>query len=641
MCKIVSKSKISVLVYILFFVGFVGGISGQESGGADLIPMKVLFSKPEKTNIQISPDGKKIAYLAQCDGVYNIWVKTIGKDSKDIMMTDELDHDIKNYFWHKNSEHILYFYDKDGNGSCNLYMRDLATKEEINLTPFEGFIVGQVLAYSKESPDEVLITTKKVGAKYIDFDVCKVNIETGELSLLGVNNGNVISWFPDENNNLRAIKKLNEDGEYELFIESKKNDSGDDLQLIGVLEREDSPIGFLKDNKIFYVIDSCDSDTKKLVAINIVSGERSIVFEDPNYDISYAIFNPNTGVPEAAIIFKYRKEWVFFDSDFQNDMKLIRNLDYGDISLCSRSGDDTKWVIGFVKDNGPTSYWVFDRQTKEGHFLFFENAQLSQYEFVSVEPVRFASRDGLDIQGYITFPKGVERENLPLVLLVHGGPWGRNTWGFDPEVQWLVNRGYAVLQVNFRGSTGYGKSFLHAGDKQWGKKMQDDLLDAVQWAVEHKIADPNRICIYGFSYGGYAAIMGAALTPEKFCCAVDICGPKNLPDLVHEFASRFHHITRIFYDRVGDPQTDQELLKSASPVMYGDRINAPIFIVSGAHDFRVKKEDTAKIIEAIEKNNIEHENLFFEDEGHWITKECNKWKLYASLEKFLAKHLGG
>jgi len=646
MWQIKLRCNIYTLFVFVLFSNFTGKIFTQTASPTELIPIKDLFSKSEKANVQISPDGKMISYLAKYNGVKNVWVKNIGENN-DRVVTESLEkvpgggaqqvsNDIKYYFWHWNSSCIFYLCDKNNDGS-HLYLKDLQTKEEINLTPFEGLIVGSILSYPRQNSNEILISTKKRDSKFIDFDVCKVNLETKEISLIEVNSGNILNWIPDVNNKIRAIKGLNKEGKCELLL---KGSVGGDFRSIGVLEREDLPVCFSRDGKTFYSIDSRNSDVKKLVAIDVISGSIRTICEDPKYDISYAIFNPNSKKLEAAVIFKYRKNWIFFDDDFESDMKLASKLDYGDISLCSRSGDDSKWIIAYNRDNNPTSFWIFDRKTKKGDFLFFDNEVLSKYEFVKTEPMHFVSKDGLDIEGYITYPKGVCKKNLPLVLHVHGGPWGRNTWCFYPEVQWLANRGYAVLQVNFRGSTGYGKSFLHAGDKQWGKKMQDDLLDAVNWAIKNEIADPHRICIYGFSSGGYSAIMGAALTPEKFCCAVDICGPKNLPDLVNEFASRFHHVKHLFYNRVGNPQTEDDLLKKASPVTYAEQINTPLFIVSGANDFRVKEKDTEKIINSLKKNDIKYEYLLFEDEGHWITKEENVWKLYSSIEKFLAKYLG-
>jgi len=601
----------------------------------DLIPIDVLFAKPAKSNVQISPDGKKISYLAQAGGVYNVWVKTIDKDDTKAV-TDEKNGDIKNHFWHNNGTRILYCCDRQNNGSCNLYMKNLQTKKEKNLTPFEGFIVGDVLSYTEDNPDEVLITTKKRGAKYIDFDVCKVNLETGDIHLLNVNDGDVLNWFADEDNKVRAMKK-HKNGEYEFLL---KDEEGQDYKAVGILEREDVPLRFAQGGRVFYSINSNNANTKRLIAINALTRKSEIVYEDPTYDVSYAVFNPKNSKLEAVVVIKERKHWVFFDADFEYDMEMIRSLDDGDIDLSSRDSADIKWIVTFKKDNGPTTFWLFDRETKKGTFLFYDNPALSTHDFAPMEPMQFVARDGLAIEGYITYPNGIERKNLPFVLLVHGGPWGRDTWGFDPEVQWLANRGYAVLQVNFRGSTGYGKAFLHAGNKQWGQKMQDDLLDAVNWAIGQKVADPQRVCIYGFSYGGYAAIMGSALTPEKFCCAVDICGPKNLPDLVREFARRFHHIAYTFYNRIGNPQIDGVLLKEASPITYAQEIAIPVCIAIGAHDFRVRKEDAETIVTALEKNNIPHEYFFFENEGHWITKDENKMKLYETLEVFLKTHLG-
>jgi dipeptidyl aminopeptidase/acylaminoacyl peptidase len=297
--------------------------------------------------------------------------------------------------------------------------------------------------------------------------------------------------------------------------------------------------------------------------------------------------------------------------------------------------------VGFTKDDGPIPYYAYSRDTKEATFLFVHRPELEKYTLADMEPISFKSRDGLTIEGYITYPPGIPRENLPVVLNVHGGPWYRDSWGYNPEAQWLANRGYACLQVNFRGSTGYGKEHLNAGDKEWGGKMHNDLLDAVDWVVGQGIADPERIAIYGHSYGGYAALVGATFTPDVFCCAIAGMGPSNLITFLETIPPYWKPLLDLMYLRVGNPETEADFLKERSPLFKVDNIVIPMMIVQGANDVRVKQAESEQVVEAMKANGIECEYVLFEDEGHGFVKSENRLEFFSAAEEFLAKHLGG
>jgi len=593
----------------------------------DQIPTKELFCQPTVSKIKLSPDGTKISYTKQSEKIKNLWIKAIGS-GQEHQITDLIENGINDYVWHFNGKSILYLRSEDKKN--HLFIKNLVTQEEKNLTKSHDLDVKAIFSYKENAPNEILVTTKEQDRSQFLLDLYKINVKTGQATHIGENDGTIYDWFVDENNTVQATKKLNQEGFFELFMHDR---------LDAQLEREGNPVGFSADGKTFYSIDSRDSNTRTLKTIDVVSGKTKTLLENKKYDIDYIILNPKTKKLEAAVLFAYHKEWICFDKQFEKDLHLAQNLDYGDISLCSRSADDTKWLVSFGKDNGPTSFWFFDRNSKKGTFLFVDRPSLIEYKFAHTEPMKFSARDGMEIEGYITYPKNGLRENVPFVLRVHGGPWARDIWGFYPEVQWLADRGCAVLQINFRGSKGYGKNLLFAGNKEWGKAMQDDLVDAVDWAITNKIADPKRVCIYGFSYGGYAAAMGAILTPEKFCCAVDISGPKNLYPKQLEFAKRFPHVTRVFADRVGSPETEKDLLDAVSPLLLAEKIQTPLFLTNGATDFRVKKEEMEEIVEVLKKNNIDYEHIFFEDEDHWVTKEKNKLDLYTSLNQFLKKHM--
>jgi dipeptidyl aminopeptidase/acylaminoacyl peptidase len=336
-----------------------------------------------------------------------------------------------------------------------------------------------------------------------------------------------------------------------------------------------------------------------------------------------------------------RREWELLDHALAPDLTAIRELDSGDFDLHSRSHDDGTWIIEFIDDNAPVSYWAYDRNTRTGRLLFHTRPALTRYTLAEMRPIQFAARDGLTVHGYLTAPVHVDGQTLPLVLNVHGGPWHRDVWGYDPESQWFANRGYACLQVNFRGSTGYGKRFLNAGNREWGGAMHDDLIDAVEWVVDQGVADPKRIAIYGGSYGGYAALAGATFTPDVFCCAVDIVGPSNLITFIETIPPYWSSYLAMLHDRVGNPETEADALIARSPLTHVDRIKIPMLIAQGANDPRVKQSESEQIVAIMEEKGIDHEYMLFPDEGHGFAKPENRLRFYAAAEKFLAKHLGG
>jgi dipeptidyl aminopeptidase/acylaminoacyl peptidase len=351
--------------------------------------------------------------------------------------------------------------------------------------------------------------------------------------------------------------------------------------------------------------------------------------------------HPDTHEAQAAAVERARAEWTVLDDSIRDDFEAIRNLARGDFGVTSRDRADEHWIVGFTADDGGASYYVYDRGKKSGEHLLDARPDLAEYTLARMEPVSFTTRDGLKMEGYLTLPPGENRENLPMVLDVHGGPWARDGWGYDPEAQWFANRGYACLQVNYRGSTGYGKEFLNAGNKEWGAKMHDDLVDAVRWAVEEGVADPERVAIFGGSYGGYAALAGATFTPDLFRCAVDIVGPSNLMTLINSIPPYWEPLKAIFTKRVGDPETEEDFLKSRSPLFSVDRIGIPMLIAQGANDPRVKQAESEQIVAAMKEKGIAHEYMLFEDEGHGFARPENRLKFYAAAEKFLAEHLGG
>ncbi len=633
-----SKS-ISVFVLLLLCGAITLCISGCAEPEPKLIPREVLLGNPVKISPRISLDGKMMAYTAPVNNVLNVWVKTIGKDDDRAVTKDE-DRGIHRYNWAADSKHIMYLQDVGGNENWRLYAVDLETNQIKDLTPYEEVQV-RIIDRDKHFPNELLIGMNKEDPKV--HDVYHLDLLTGKLELVAKNPGNITSWRADADFKIRGAMAATASGGYDLLV--RENEQADWQKLLS-WEAEDGmtswPVSFTKDGNSLYLVDSRNANTGRLVKMEIKTGKMEVIAEDPQYDVTYVMIHPDSYQAQAVSFFKARTEWIVLDKSIEDDFKVIAKLDHGDFTISSnRDNADKTWLVRFNKDNGPISYFAYDREKKKGTFLFNHMPELSRYKLARTEPISFTARDGLTIYGYITFPTWRARKNLPMVLSVHGGPYYRDTWGYEPTTQLFANRGYVCLQVNFRGSTGYGKAFVNAGDKEWAGKMHDDLVDAIGWAVEQGYANPEKVAIYGSSYGGYAALVGATFTPDVFCCAVDICGISNLVTDIKSIPPYWSTSLAMFHMRVGNPDTEAEFLKLRSPLFKVDNIKIPILIVQGANDPRVKQSESEQIVEAMKKKGLDYEYILFEDEGHGFAKPENRLEFFAAAEKFLAKHLGG
>lgn len=604
----------------------------------ELIPRKVLLGNPVKTNPQISPDGQKLAYLAPVNNVLNIWVGPIGSDDYH-PMTQDTDRGIRFYFWAADNKHLLYIQDVGGNENWRLYAINLETKETRDLTPFEEVQV-RIINRDKHFPNELLLGLNKENPQV--HDVYHLDLHTGALTMVAKNPGTISDWVTDTQFKVRGAVAATPDSGSELLIRDREDAEWRTLVTWGPDDALDSgPLGFTKDGEHLYLRDSRNANATRLVKLNIATGELTVLAEDTQYDVGAVLFHPDTYEVQAVAFNKDRVEWTVLDASIAIDFDRIRDIHQGDFSIRNRDDADHTWVIAFTVDDGPIPFYVYHRKEQRVDFLFDNQPELSNYTLAHMEPITFSARDGLTIHGYLTLPVGADKKHLPLVLNVHGGPWARNTWGYDPEAQWLANRGYACLQVNYRGSTGYGKDFLNAGDREWGRNMQNDLTDAVAWAIAQGIADPERVAIYGGSYGGYAALAGATFTPDLYRCAVDIVGPSSLITLIKTIPPYWSTFLSTFHKRVGNPDTEEAFLRSRSPLFSVDQIKIPLLIAQGANDPRVKQAESEQIVAAMKKNHITHEYLLFPDEGHGFAKPENRLKFYATAEKFLAQHLGG
>ncbi len=606
---------------------------------AQLIPRKILFGNPVKTSAQISPDGKRLAYLAPVNNVLNVWEGTIGSEDYKPVTRDE-DRGVRFYFWAKDNKHIIYIQDVGGNENWRLYATNLETLETRDLTPFEN-VQAQVINLDKHYPNELLIGLNKENPQV--HDAYHLDLTTGELTLVAKNPGNVSAWITDNHFNIRGATASTPNGGTDLLI----RDTAEENTWRKLLEwgPDDSlnsfPLGFSDDEQSLFLVDARDVNAGRLVRLNIANRNIAVIAEDPQYDVGGVMIHPDTHEIQAVAFNKDRVEWTVLDESIKLDFDTIKDIHQGDFGIISRDNADVNWVVAFTVDDGPVAFYAFHRNTRSVTFLFDNQPDLSNYTLAKMEPFSFTSRDGLSIHGYLTVPPAQDKTNLPMVLNVHGGPWARDAWGYNPEAQWFANRGYACLEVNFRGSTGYGKDFLNAGNKEWGRKMHDDLVDAVSWAIAQGVADPKRVAIYGGSYGGYAALVGATFTPDLFCCAVDVVGPSNLITLIKTIPPYWSTFLATFHNRVGNPDTEEEFLKSRSPLFKVDQIKIPMLIAQGANDPRVKQAESEQIVAAMKSKGIDYEYMLFPDEGHGFAKPENRLKFYAAAEKFLAKHLEG
>jgi len=579
-----------------------------------------------------------MAYLAPVDDVLNVWVGTVGEDDYR-PVTHDTDRGIRVHFWAHDGRHLLYLQDTDGDENWRLFSVDLDSGEEYDLTPFDGVQV-QIIHHDKRHPNEILIALNKEDERL--HDVYRLDLSKKDMELVAKNPGNVAGWVVDADMQVRGALASTPDGGFDLLVRATTDD---EWQTLVSWDADDAltsgPVSFSLDGQFMYLLDSRGANAAPLVKMDLASGETSVIAQDPQYDVADVTIHPDTYEIQMVSFIKARIEHQVLDSSIAQNVEEIAKLSSGDFGIYNRTDSDDVWLVGFTEDNQPFSYYAYDRKERKGTFLFHNRPDLAEYSLTTMQPISFTARDGLTVHGYLHLPKGSSGKDLPTVLNVHGGPWHRDTWGYEPEGQWLANRGYAVLQVNFRGSTGYGKEFLNAGDREWGGKMHDDLVDAVQWAIDEGVADPGRIAIYGGSYGGYAALVGATFTPDLFKCAVDIVGPSNLITFIETIPPYWSTYLSLLQKRVGNPETEAEFLRSRSPLFSVDKIKIPMLIAQGANDPRVKQSESEQVVAAMKEKGIDYEYMLFPDEGHGFARPENRLHFYAAAERFLAKHLGG
>lgn len=609
----------------------------QSNIATPLIPRELLFGNPEKRGPQLSPDGAWLAWVAPVEGVMNLWIGKLGEEMRPL--THDTERGISMFLWAQNSQHLIYMQDKDGDENWHTIAVDIQSGEVRDLTPFDG-VQSRPSGRSKHFPDRLLVSMNRDNPQL--HDAWYVDIRTGEMELAARNPGNVMEWEEDGDFIVRAAIATTPEGGQELLVRDTQHSPWRTLLTWTMEEAWSSGIvGFTADNNSLYLNDPRNANTSRLVSIHLSTGELNVIAEDPEYDVSMELINRDTKVVEAVAFLRERLEWEILDDAVREDFATLQAQHPGDFVIGTRDNANRLWIVAYDTDDGSEGYYLYDRTTRTTTLLFQSRPELHQYQLAAMEPFRFTARDGMVIHGYISFPPGQERKNLPLVLNVHGGPWVRDSWGFHPEAQWMANRGYICMQVNYRGSSGFGKDYLNAGNKEWGGKMHDDLIDAVNWAAEQGWVDRSRLAIYGGSYGGYASLVGATFTPDFFHCAVAIVGPSNLISFIESTPPYWQPMIKQLHERVGDPETEADFLRSRSPLSRVDNIRIPMLIAHGANDPRVKQAESEQIVAAMVEKGIPHQYMFFPDEGHGFVRPENRLKFYAAAEKFLAEHLGG
>ncbi|MGK7876711.1 MAG: alpha/beta fold hydrolase [Xenococcaceae cyanobacterium] len=601
-----------------------------------LIPRETLFGNPKRSSPQLSRDGKYLAYLAPDDkNILQVWLRTLGQED-DRKLTDDKKRGIQAYFWTYNPEQLIYLQDSDGDENFHLYSVNIQSNIIRDLTPFQG-VKAQVIDLDPEFPDEILVGLNLNNPQ--KFDVYRINLKNGAVEFDTDNPGNILGWTANAQFQILAALAATPDGGSELLFRDAVDKPWETLRHWGP-DDEGGTVGFSKDGTTLYIIGSHHANVQRLIALDLATKEETIMAEDEQYDVGGVITHPTQRHIQAVSFYKDKVHWQVLDEGIAADFEAIARVRPGEFAVISRDLADENWVVGYLTDDGPVYYYLYNRESKSSTLLFSNQPELEDLPLVPMKPIDYEARDGFTIHGYLSVPMGLKAP-FATVLLVHGGPWARDTWGYNPLVQWLANRGYAVLQVNFRGSAGYGKDFLNAGNRQWAATMHDDLIDGVNWLIDRGIADPSKIAIMGGSYGGYATLVGLTFTPDVFACGVDIVGPSNLITLMKSIPPYWKPMMAMFQHRLGNVETEEEFLKSRSPLFFVDKIEKPLLIGQGANDPRVKQEESEQIVEAMNKAGKPVQYVIYTDEGHGFVRPENRLHFYGVAEEFLAKYLGG
>lgn len=640
-------------------------LAAVTAGQAGLIPRELLFGNPDRAAARLSPDGEWLSFLGPLDGVLNVWIAPTGDLAAARPLTRDTGRGISQYFWTYDGRHLLYMQDTAGEENFHVYRVDIRSGEVKDLTAIDG-VRAMVVGTSHRHPGTVIVGLNDRNPQL--HDLYRLDLASGERELLAENPG-FVGWGLDDDLNLRFAVQPTPDGGMALL---KPTDAGG-WEPWQVVPQEDSMttnlIGFNQAGDAAYLLESRGRNTAALMLMDIDTGETTQIAEDPRADVSGVMLHPTENTVQAWASTYARTEWRAIDPAVADDLAFLARHCDGEVEVTSRTLDDRTWIVADSQDDGPVRYFLYRRgdgaatrrvgsrgrrATAGGRgeltFLFTNRTALEQVALAPMHSPVIPTRDGLEMVSYLTLPLGSDADGdgvpdrpLPLVLWVHGGPWSRDEWGYNPIHQWLANRGYAVLSMNYRGSTGFGKEFLVASNLEWGGKMHDDVLDSVQWAIDQRIADPAKVAITGGSYGGYETLVGMTFSPEVFACGVDIVGPSNLITFIESIPPYWKPMLDLMHTRIGDSTTEEgrALLTERSPLTRADRIARPLLISQGANDPRVKKAESDQVVEAMRANGIPVTYVLYPDEGHGWERPQNRLSFFAVMEAFLAEHLGG
>jgi dipeptidyl aminopeptidase/acylaminoacyl peptidase len=645
---------------IACFIVIAPALSHADPSQSQLMPRDILFGNPDRSHIRISHDGRHLSWTAPVDGVMNVWIAPVDDLATARPITKDRKRGISAFQWAYTNQHVIYRQDEGGNENFNVHVVDITTGEDRNITP-NPKVNARIKEVSPHFPDEILVELNDRVPQF--HDLHRINIRTGKSALVMANPGQisgnpVAGLITDPNFDVRFALTFTSDGGHEVFQPQQQPEKQDEVEgwepfmRVPFQDAMGTDIhGFDATGNLIYLADCRDRDTSALFEVNTKTGDARLLAEHPKADVgNQPLIDPKTQKVQAVSFNYERPQWKVIDPAIAPDIEYLKTVCPGDLQVTARTQDDSKWTLAYLMDDGPARYYLYDRAAKQAKFLFTNRAALEKLPLAKMHPVVIRSRDGLDLVCYLTIPPHSDTDNdarpdkpLPMVLAVHGGPWSRDTWGFNPMHQWLANRGYAVISVNFRGSTGFGKTFLNAGNKEWAGKMHNDLLDVVDWAVKNGVARQDKIAIMGGSYGGYATLVGLTFTPDTFACGVDIVGPSNIRTLLETIPPYWAPAVANWKNRVGDHTSTEgrEFLDSRSPLSKVESIKKPLLIGQGANDPRVKQSESDQIVKAMQEKKIPVTYVLYPDEGHGFARASNRISFFAVAEAFLGEHLGG